>query len=323
MIKRISFGCDPVRPDPAAVRAVACEVIPGLSDPASPHQWITAEWFPAGAMPVATVGRLAVVAEEAVVRGAPWLEQRWKDGGPMVKHMALATRAAGLTQPEFAARWRAHAGTAGGARVPDEARGLAYVQNHPIAGQWPYDAVNEVYFDDLDGLRRRVEWFRGNVPAPADGSLFGQSWLVAVREVVIGRWSRCPGALWSCSPVRSARSGRASTTTGTTTRTLSLPLRPHGELGATGWNSTRYSSVPSSIGPACAARCRSVSRSGSPARRTSASVIAAKGMSSMESTSIRPRPGPTGYRPPTLTLGRFQSRNDTVISPASTSSRSS
>ena len=214
MIKRISFGrCpvlpeDTVRPALAAVRAVVCEVIPELSDPAPPHQWITVEWFASATMPVASTvpgvpaGRLSVVAEEAVLRGAPWLEQRWRDGGPVVKHMALATRAAGLTQAEFAARWRSHAGTAGGTPIPDEARGLAYVQNHPVPGEWPYDAVNEVYFRDLDGLRRRVEWFRRSVPAPADGSLFGQSWLLAVREVVIRRWSPCPGALWSCSPVR-------------------------------------------------------------------------------------------------------------------------
>src|SRR5712691_2792069 len=51
--------------------------------------------------------------------------------------------------------------------------------------------------------------------------------------------------------------------------------------------------------------------------------MSANGISSIESTSIRPEPGPTGYRPPGLTLGRFHSRNDTVISPASTSSRNS
>lgn len=201
MIKRISFGRCPARPHAAAVRAVACEVLPELSDPA-PHQWITVEWFASRAVPDAPVQGLSVVAEEAVLRGASWLEQRWRDSGPVVKHMALAARAAGLTQAEFAVRWRAHAGTAGGTPIPDEARGLAYVQNHPVPGEWPYDAVNEVYFRDLDGLRRRVEWFRRNVPAPADGSLFGQSCLLAVREVVIRRWSPCPGALWSCSPVR-------------------------------------------------------------------------------------------------------------------------
>jgi len=195
-----------VQPDAAAVRAVACEVIPELSDPAPPHEWITVEWFASATIPrastvpfartapVAPVERLSVVAEEAVLRGAPWLERRWQDGGPVVKHMALATRAAGLTQAEFAARWRAHAGTAGGTPIPDQARGLAYVQNHPVPGEWPYDAVNEVYFRDLDGLRRRVEWFRSNVAASADGSLFGQSWLLAVREVVIRRWPPCPRA---------------------------------------------------------------------------------------------------------------------------------
>jgi hypothetical protein len=193
VIKRISFGRNPSPPDPLAVRAVACEVIPELSDPAPPHDWIMVEWFASATVPVASAVPAAplegpsVVAEEAVVRGAGWLGERWRDGGPMVKHMALATRAAGLTQAEFATRWRAHAGTAGGTPIPDEARGLAYVQNHPVPGRWPYDAVNEVYFRDLDGLRRRVEWFRSNVPEPADGSLFGQSWLLAVREVVIRR----------------------------------------------------------------------------------------------------------------------------------------
>lgn len=56
------------------------------------------------------------------------------------------------------------------------------------------------------------------------------------------------------------------------------------------WNSIRYTSVSSSIGPACAARSRSVSRSGSPARRMSSAVIAAKGTSSTLSTSISPGP---------------------------------
>ena len=44
----------------------------------------------------------------------------------------------------------------------------------------------------------------------------------------------------------------------------------------TTWNAIRYSSVSSAMGPAWAARRRSASRSGSPARRTSASVMSAK-----------------------------------------------
>jgi hypothetical protein len=126
-----------------------------------------------------------VLAIEHILRGHEWLARRWDDGGEKLKHMALATRAAGLTQAEFSQRWKSHAGNAGAAVIPREARGLAYVQNHPVPGDWPYDAVNEVYFDDVDGLRARVEWFRANVPNPADGVLFGRSWLIAVREVVV------------------------------------------------------------------------------------------------------------------------------------------
>jgi hypothetical protein len=158
---------------------------------------VVEEWFDdspgiTASAPVITSPAYAVVvaATESVMRGPSWLDQRWRDGGGCVKHMALATRAAGLTPAEFAERWRSHAGTAGGVIIPDAARGQAYVQNHPVplpagSGEWPYDAVNEVYFDDLAGLRERVEWFRSNVARPADGELFGQSWLIAVREVVV------------------------------------------------------------------------------------------------------------------------------------------
>ena len=71
--------------------------------------------------------------------------------------------------------------------------------------------------------------------------------------------------------------------------------------------STRYSKVSSSIGPAWAARRRSDSRSASPERRRSSLVSAAKGSNSMESTSMDT--GPTAYRPLSFTLGRRQSRN--------------
>jgi hypothetical protein len=42
-----------------------------------------------------------------------------------------------------------------------------------------------VYFDNLDLPKARVEWFRANVPDPADGALFASSWLIAVREVIV------------------------------------------------------------------------------------------------------------------------------------------
>jgi hypothetical protein len=62
--------------------------------------------------------------------------------------------------------------------------------------------------------------------------------------------------------------------------------------GPARWNSTRYSKVPLAIGLAWAARWRRDSRSHSPQRRMSAGVMAAKGISSTESTSIcTDRPG--------------------------------
>jgi hypothetical protein len=46
--------------------------------------------------------------------------------------------------------------------IPARHGAFAYVQNHPVPGDWPCDAVNEVYFDDLAGLRARVEWLGAN-----------------------------------------------------------------------------------------------------------------------------------------------------------------
>jgi hypothetical protein len=181
MIKRISSGAPAAAPAPlpAAARPLRVAVCTELSgDTVITLEWFTDErhlalfsdWLP-GPAP----GLVAVTAE-AVLRGADWLDGRWRDGGDRYKHMALAKRAAGLTREEFSRRWRGHAG----AGIPAEIRGRAYVQNHALRG--PYDAVNEVYFDDIAGLRARAEWFGG---VKADPALFAESKLISVKEVVI------------------------------------------------------------------------------------------------------------------------------------------
>jgi hypothetical protein len=193
--------------DARPARVAVCLTLPSLTGTGSRHSGVAIEWFadagqlerfarwPGGEDPAAGLADPAdspvVLTEESVVRGADWLEQRWRDGGEKFKHMAMAVRDAGLTREEFSARWRAHAGavpgpgSGTGVVIPADLRGHAYVQNHPCPGEWAYDAVNEVYFDDLAGLRARIEWFARTGPPPVGNGLFGQSWFIAAREIVL------------------------------------------------------------------------------------------------------------------------------------------
>lgn len=207
MIKRFTFTAEPDRfsvgdDAPGGGRCLRVAVNEVMAELTYDDPWwntVIEEWFedsPAIAMAAVTTSpacAVVVAASESVMRGAPWVEQRWRDGGEKVKHMAVARRAAGLTLAQFAQRWRSRAGIAAGTPIPDAARGHAYVQNHPVpraAGEWPWDAVNEVYFDDVAGLRARVEWFRANLAPSAESDVFGESQLIAVREVIITREAR-------------------------------------------------------------------------------------------------------------------------------------
>jgi hypothetical protein len=133
-----------------------------------------------------------VVADEHVLRGGEWLDQRWRDGGTRLKHLALAVRAPHLTAEQFVQQWSAHAGTVGGggARatvvIPDDVRGRAYVQNRPrprASGDWVYDALNEVYVEGREGLSRRMQWFDENVDDGAVAHLVSERWFLAVEEM--------------------------------------------------------------------------------------------------------------------------------------------
>ncbi len=186
MIKRIRF--DACSGGPERLRAVRCTVLPELSDAGAPHSEIWIEWLADGALVRAEPG--AIVVEELVLRGADWLAERWADGGVRYKHMALARRADGMSRGEFSDRWRHHAGqirAAGSASplvIPDIARGQAYVQNHPVVGG-RYDAVNEVWFDELADLRTRVEWFEANLDRQTQSDLVRASTFISVREETV------------------------------------------------------------------------------------------------------------------------------------------
>ncbi len=126
-----------------------------------------------------------VVAGERVARGADWLERRWQDAGPKLKQLAIARRADGLTLPEFLDLWRSRAGTIGATPIPEAFRGLAYIQNHPrvMAGRdWAYDAINEVYFDEVNSLLARIAYFERELTDRAESDLVSANWFLAVRE---------------------------------------------------------------------------------------------------------------------------------------------
>ena len=135
-----------------------------------------------------------VVARQLVLRGADWLENRWRSGGARLKHMAIARRAAELSQEEFSERWQGRAGSLASVEtghvveIPAKARGDAYLQNHPLAtpgGDWAYDALNEVYFDEIADLRGRIAWFEQNLGNRTEEDLVSESWFIAAREDVL------------------------------------------------------------------------------------------------------------------------------------------
>jgi hypothetical protein len=194
-------------PETRPGRVVVCTVLSDAT-PDAVHDGIGIEWFtdeahlagfeswllsPAGRLveglltdAVDLAASPVIVAEEHILRGAEWLEQRWRDGGEKLKHMAIARRAAGLTAAQFSERWKSRAGKVGQVTIPAAARGLAYVQNHPVRvrdGSRAYDALNEVYFDDLEGVRNRMAFF---AESPSEDDLVGENWFVVAREEVLG-----------------------------------------------------------------------------------------------------------------------------------------
>lgn len=167
--------------------------------PAPPCAAVDVQWFPdvaaalaneawlAAVDPELAAGSRRVVAEEVVLRGQDYLADRWASGGERYKMLSCGRRAPGLTPAELSARWRGESGRLGGEVIPDEVRGLAYVQNHPVPApvggpEWPFDAVNEVWFERLDHLRRRGEWFAARPDATPDFMSPTETWSMFVRE---------------------------------------------------------------------------------------------------------------------------------------------
>jgi hypothetical protein len=163
------------RPESVEADAQVGVVLPELSAPTPPpYEAVVWQWRD-------TPLSGALTVEEHVLRGADWLADQ-RAAAPY-RHLALARRADGLTRAEFRQRWREHSGSVGTAvgttEIPPTAQGLAYLQNHAMGDDPAYDAINEVFFADLESLRQRVAWFVANPPLP--GELFGPTTFLAVQ----------------------------------------------------------------------------------------------------------------------------------------------
>lgn len=184
--------------------------LPELAPP--PYAAVDVQWFASSAAALANdpwlqgtapdlaldapplaAGSCRVVADEVVLRGADYLAARWRAGGDRYKMLSFGRRNPELTPEEFSARWRGEAGRLGAEQIPEDVRGEAYVQNHPVARdgpEWPLDAVNEVWFDRLDLLRRRGAWLAARQDEALRSGAVGflsptEVWSIAVREVVL------------------------------------------------------------------------------------------------------------------------------------------
>ncbi|GAB2831857.1 hypothetical protein GCM10022221_33440 [Actinocorallia aurea] len=183
-IRPLRLAANTVLPEAAASAPDGVEVV-WFTDPA--HAALHTAWQAARAarrdLEILAGPERPFLGQATVLRGEDWLTERWTDPAPRLKHLALATRAAGLTRAAFSARWKAHAGTLrSGVPIPPEARGLAYVQTHP-AEDAPYDALTEVYFTTPEALSARIAWF-ATAPPPAP-DLFATSVLLPARETLV------------------------------------------------------------------------------------------------------------------------------------------
>ena len=152
--------------------------------------------------PGLATGSCRVVAEEVVLRGQDHLAARWRAGGDRLKMMSFGRRHPSLSPEEFSARWRNEGGRLGGEAIPDDVRGSAYVQNHPVrlddGRGWPLDAVNEVYVERMEDLRRRAAWMAARTGAPgrADAVPFmspTETWSMGVLEALVTTPAGAPG----------------------------------------------------------------------------------------------------------------------------------
>ncbi len=87
----------------------------------------------------------------------------------MIKVISLLKRKEGLSHEEFSKYWFEKHAPFGNSIAPPEALSKRYVQNHALQlgkGESPYDAVAELYFDDIAGMQRWIDWYYSDAGKP-------------------------------------------------------------------------------------------------------------------------------------------------------------
>jgi len=167
-----------VKPPGAPHRLTVCEAFGDAGGGPPEYDGVTVAWFDdveagprvrgrmdTGVGPVRRYRRVRRRDRRGARPARPdYIDARWEQHGneQKVKMMSVAKRADGLSPAEFSERWKTQSGRHGDSKMPPEVLGMAYAQNHPVPvaeHEWPYDAVNEVWFDDRKGCSARLDYF--------------------------------------------------------------------------------------------------------------------------------------------------------------------
>jgi uncharacterized protein (TIGR02118 family) len=88
----------------------------------------------------------------------------------MIKLIGLMKRKAGMSQEEFVKYWYEKHAPFGQRIVPPECLGRGYIQNYSLTFKpgvdAPYDAVGEIYYDDMAHLQRWIKWYNSEAGKP-------------------------------------------------------------------------------------------------------------------------------------------------------------
>jgi|CXWL01.1.fsa_nt_gi uncharacterized protein (TIGR02118 family) len=88
----------------------------------------------------------------------------------MIKVISMLKRKEGMSRAEFSKYWFEKHAPFGNEIAPREALSKRYIQNHalqfPGKGEGPYDAVAELYFEDMAGMQRWIDWYWSDAGKP-------------------------------------------------------------------------------------------------------------------------------------------------------------